>query len=996
MVRVPIGTAEDCVDLLESAKIGNLMEHFYSKNPILQEAVILASPELHTRILEQLKIVDVSKITEKVLAYGVRMSTRSTPFGLLSFVTHGHWASHTDSQFMLDEVRKHVRFDMEWLFYYIQSVVPELLSDSPICFRTNSLIFKKGNQYHLDYFRESKQKAPKGSRKSLLFGNLLVDKILEISQFGISLPDIMQALFDWMPTLDRDKAIGVIRLLVEQQYLLPVTDISLLDPESISVFCRQIISSELLENICHYQNIPPGQGSHFLVNLQKKLQDLVPVDHVLQVDMTCNKSIKLPKSIKKELEKVISVFWEVIALKPVHKGLDAYHSKFLERYGTHRIVPLLDLLDSEIGLGRLQERGEQFEHSESAVLSKRWEQWLGVEWQKCLREGRREILITEDVVASLASHPGSEFQTRVELPSSLDLYCRICADDSNKIDEGYFQICFLGMVWQGGSTLGRFLPLLNPEVTESLGAFFRDEEKNNPNELFVDVSFWPSDVRMANVSIRPRSRRVAMDMESVDGSQESLSLRDIYVGGNSERLYLTLKDGKADLIPCFGSRLNIIAAPEPIQFMYHVNFNRYQIPGVLPWGVLEKTAVFLPRVQFQKTILFPATWKLDGGSYRKQPLAIILEDFDKWGKVWGLPDKVILGVADQRMLLDLQYHGHRRKIATKLHKGETLCFTEFLEGAWLKSDKGTHYSELVIPVLRHTETSLTRNKIEFQDVLFKDRWKLPGGEWLMFKVYLTSESGNPFLLEHLHPWLAYLIECVGDFSWFLVRYGDPDWHFRVRIRLRSKDQLSGLLDNLERKVSEWMENGNISRLVVSGYEREIERYGGLSCIEHAETVFCLDTSAVCTLLLGIQANTVCVADIVAYTASLLFFLYQMDMVDVDQLAVLRPTYRKAPICPEYRDFKSQFVSLATVFLNKELTNSEIMLCLSEKAGFRAEAINQFLKSLNKHSPHRKHDIVNSLLHMHCNRLGLGQDLEYKVRDLASRVLILKRHLIPKN
>jgi thiopeptide-type bacteriocin biosynthesis protein len=108
---------------------------------------------------------------------------------------------------------------------------------------------------------------------------------------------------------------------------------------------------------------------------------------------------------------------------------------------------------------------------------------------------------------------------------------------------------------------------------------------------------------------------------------------------------------------------------------------------------------------------------------------------------------------------------------------------------------------------------------------------------LYLKLYAGESVIDPLLTETLAEPLQRL-QTDGRFDhWFFIRYGDPDWHLRLRLHgdpdalhCQALRALSDLADGL-------IADGLVSRLVVDSYDRELERYGGAYGIEAAEQLF---------------------------------------------------------------------------------------------------------------------------------------------------------------
>jgi thiopeptide-type bacteriocin biosynthesis protein len=83
--------------------------------------------------------------------------------------------------------------------------------------------------------------------------------------------------------------------------------------------------------------------------------------------------------------------------------------------------------------------------------------------------------------------------------------------------------------------------------------------------------------------------------------------------------------------------------------------------------------------------------------------------------------------------------------------------------------------------------------------------------------------------------------------WFFVRYGDPDWHLRLRFQGQPARLQGEVLPALHAAAAPLLEDGRLWRLQLDTYEREVERYGGSEGIVLAERLFQADSEAVLAL-----------------------------------------------------------------------------------------------------------------------------------------------------
>src|SRR5207302_1496851 len=118
----------------------------------------------------------------------------------------------------------------------------------------------------------------------------------------------------------------------------------------------------------------------------------------------------------------------------------------------------------------------------------------------------------------------------------------------------------------------------------------------------------------------------------------------------------------------------------------------------------------------------------------------------------------------------------------------------------------------------------------------------PGSEWLYLKLFTGTATADQ-VLRRIATVLKWALTAGGADQWFFIRYGDPDWHLRLRIHGAPNRLLHETLPLLTRITAPLLEGGQLWRVQLDTYEREVERYGGEAGIALAERVFHADSDA---------------------------------------------------------------------------------------------------------------------------------------------------------
>jgi len=119
---------------------------------------------------------------------------------------------------------------------------------------------------------------------------------------------------------------------------------------------------------------------------------------------------------------------------------------------------------------------------------------------------------------------------------------------------------------------------------------------------------------------------------------------------------------------------------------------------------------------------------------------------------------------------------------------------------------------------------------------------LAGEGWLYFRIYTGCHTSDNILARILHPLASNMIKEGSAESWFFIRYADPDYHLRFRIKLLNTDEYGKLISELNLMLKPYVSQGLVWKVEVSGYHPEYERYGRHS-MAHAEQIFYADSVA---------------------------------------------------------------------------------------------------------------------------------------------------------
>jgi len=122
--------------------------------------------------------------------------------------------------------------------------------------------------------------------------------------------------------------------------------------------------------------------------------------------------------------------------------------------------------------------------------------------------------------------------------------------------------------------------------------------------------------------------------------------------------------------------------------------------------------------------------------------------------------------------------------------------------------------------------------------------ELPGSEWVYAKLYSSPRQVQALLRREIPSLLARLRAQGYIKEWFFFRYGDPDWHVRLRLLCSSRSQLDRVRQLIDTMVGSLERKGAIWRAQYDTYFREVERFGGDEACRWIERLFCVESDIV--------------------------------------------------------------------------------------------------------------------------------------------------------
>lgn len=844
--------------------------------PEVREAVFLASP----RVADLLDgwLDDVTGADEKVehalVRYFTRMTGRATPFGLFAGTTSGLVAAETS--FVLSPThmyRRRTRLDME----YLSALVEELERDpelrSRLEFRPNSSLYRAGGR--LRYAEARVGASGRVHHLVAVEADRYLDATLSAASGGARPDELAAVLVDDEISLDdaRDFVDELIDTqMLESELAPPVTG-----PEPLEVVGATLArhgaddaartlarTRDALERI-DAQGI--GAGRQDYLDVARGLRDLpapVQLQRLFQVDLTKPaEGLSLGLRAVEEIARALEVLHHLGPRPDRDDPLTRFRRTFTERYGD-REVPLVEALDEEVGIGFAVSstpaaeaspllEGLAFETPRDEVAPWRWrEQWLLTKVVEANRKGLMEISLSSQEIDELATDPRP-------LPEAFSVIVTLAARSAADVDRGDFRLLMGGFYGpSGGRLIGRFC---HSDVQQHrlLQEHLREEEALHRDAVYAEIVHLPEG-RLGNILLRPVLRDYEIPYLGRSGAPEErqIPVQDLWVSVRGDRVHLRSAKLDKEVRPRLSTAHNFSWRSLGVyRFLCALQTQGTSGGTMWHWGVLDASP-FLPRVRVGNAVLARATWLLT----QKDLSDLRDAEADAWAgwrDVRSIPRYVAVVDGDNELIVDWHNPLSVRNFLMLVRRRAWARLVE----AWpdpdelvVRGPEGRFRHEIVVPFVRMEalEAPAPAPAPAHGPSRHVRRSFPPGTEWAYLKLYTGTATADVVLRDHVRPVVdRALSEGVAD-RWFFIRYGDPDWHLRLRIH-GSPEVLAGLvLPRLQERASHLLDEGLVWKVQLDTYVREVDRYGGPDAIEIVERLFGADSNAAISLVESLEGD----------------------------------------------------------------------------------------------------------------------------------------------
>lgn len=588
-------------------------------NPIFQEAIYLASPNLYDELAKWIHSEkENQKLKQTLLKYYNRMSTRCTPFGLFSAVGLGSFDKPRMTIPVSEKIRD-TKLDMHFLVSLAQHFVqlPEIRNK--LLFFPNNSIYKVGSRIRYIEYQYSE-----GKREYIISSAPLSDELQQVLDFakeGKAIQQIAEILID--ERITKEEAKEFVEELIDNQVL-----ISELEPNvSGNDFLDKIISvldkigakneTEILISLKNKL----GELDHSLSNPISKYAEIEELiksfaieyepKYLFQTDLYHKALFHLPFEWKRQLKKGIS-FLNKITLSQSENEFSKFKKAFSERFETQEL-PLLYVLDNEIGIGYKQNISSKGIHPYLEdlifpVLQKNQNKNIELTpVHQILNEKVQEALSDNQYSITLSDEDFKDFEEKWDnLPDTISIMTEIISD--NNLEKLFFN----GTTGSSAANfLGRFCSGKS-EVQNLTKAIAEKEQELNSDEILAEIIHLP-EARIGNIIRRPTLRQYEIPYlaQSLLPAENQIQVEDLYISLKNDEIVLRSKKLNKKIIPYLTNAHNYYTNTLPVYHFLSDLYSQNIRSGLyFSWGGLDHIYTFLPRVEYDNIILSKARWKI--------------------------------------------------------------------------------------------------------------------------------------------------------------------------------------------------------------------------------------------------------------------------------------------------------------------------------------------------------------------------------------------------
>jgi thiopeptide-type bacteriocin biosynthesis protein len=999
--------------------------------PEIIEALYISSPD-YSALLEALlqkdehtiSYVKLLDIWLSFVKYYTRMCSRSTPYGLMASV--GVISLEPTSRIQ-DEFKGTVHMQLDNAV--AAAIALQLESSSTVLqkhlhYFPNPSIYRHAKQ--LKYFEILNHNGNKAFALSKVETNAVLEFVLRMAKTGKTKADLLASVQNqFVRAFAAEDIIQLVNDMISSQLLLselkgaatvsPLFSKLLETTEKLTGLAESKLLQEVNAGLNSIQKPARRRNKEVLSTIVDKIKELNPsgaggaVFHCNFIRSFSESAVStaVVNRVRRAVELIASVNEPFIL-----DEMEAFKYAFIQRY-ENRYVPLTEVLDEEIGIGypvgniRNNNTDGAFEGVRlpdrrlAAAANLRFNPFYTFLFGRI-----SELKAAKGTTLHVSSAKLREFAgNSISLPPTFSVFCTLSSQSAAEVDKGNYIINISNTAYTSASS-----PINRFAVSDSgIEAFNREifayEDQLFENRIVAEVLHMPN-ARLDNITFRKVTRQFEIPIETLSGHgpDHQVLLDDLLVNVVNQRIRLVRKKDQKEIIPRISNShpfTNAESLPA-YRFLGSLQLHNQQNNLLWLWGPLRNLD-FLPRVVLDENLICSlATWRVKLDKIFLSDALKMEERLQSHLFSLGMPRRVSLRQnGDNLLAIDLQDISCLLILIKEFKKDSTLVFHEYLsseENCLIRdNDNNSYVNELIIPFFEQLKKDEEASKaaVAGQPVITAEKRSFfPGEEFLYLKIYCTKNIGQTILMKSVLKFFS--DPRYKTYPMFFIRYEDPDFHLRIRIRKNGNAELIPLM---YKALDRFIRNKFIHRIQIDTYHRELDRYA-LIPYDKTEWIFSFDSKAVLQIIHFLHNSNleeatwmVAVKNIHAYLLTFGMpaermvdfcrtvrdgFFQEFDLTDKDFLKSMN------------QKLKANYRKISALIKETDADYNNLYKILSS----RSAAIFSLLDSSEKEKISRNSGACSSYIHMSLNRLFASDERlkEAMCYDLLYNFLVAEKRI----
>lgn len=689
-----------------------------SDTSVFKEAIFLASPDLLDSSLFIKEKKGIERRNTALYKYFSRACTRCTPFGLFAGCSVGTVGQETQIELEVQEnYRRCTRLDMQYLCALIQKFEQNPAIRSQLYFYPNDSLYELGGKLrYIEYYYEKNRRV---HQTSAIEASDYVSAVLERAKNGAKLEELAQSIEN--ENISKEEAIEFVTEMVDAQLLKSELEPSVVGEDILTVLIQKLSLLKgvadlpalrvIQEKLNQIDGNPIGTTERLYADIIELIKSF-GVDYELkclfQTDLFKPvKTATISRQVCDDLMDVLSLF-TALSKQSRFVNLEAFTKAFSERYES-RTMPLLEVLDTELGLGYpYREAGSS--HSglliEDLMLPPKETEnhWISFprtdalllrKYVECIKNGKRSIVLTDDDFKEYFNKdiPDESLGNTISVMCSLIAY-------SQEDKQIYIQsVNNVG----GASLLGRFCHL--DAGLENLVRTIADKEKeHDPDAIIAEISHLPES-RIGNIASRPLFRDFVIHYLSNSDAdpEQNIPPDDLFIAVKDNKIVLTSRKYGKEVHPKLTCAHNQALSPIPF-YRFLCDIQVLQVSKILDfsYGDVFSSFNYLPRLQYKNAILARQKWIIKKDEIKdadKKDDVELLSCFHSLMDIRSLNRHVVFVDGKREMYIDLQNPHSLHVLLDLVKEKEEFTLEEFLfdpDRAVVKDRQDSFPNEMIV------------------------------------------------------------------------------------------------------------------------------------------------------------------------------------------------------------------------------------------------------------------------------------------------------------